>query len=114
MRAEFSIVLGRREGVVSVPRAAIQGEPSARFVYVQDFDLPTVFVKTPVVVGEMNDRFAEVVVSVAPSVLSLVLGVGGSSSRMIRRISSKAASLSASESKGVVPVSSSYSRTPSA
>jgi len=67
MRAEFSIVLGRREGVVSVPRTAIQGEPSARFVYVRDFDLPYVFVKTPVVVGEMNDRFAEVVSGLLPA-----------------------------------------------
>ena len=38
-------------------------------------------------------RLAETVVSVSPSVLSRVLGVGGSSSRMIRRISSKAALL---------------------
>ena len=52
-------------------------------------------------------RLAETVVSVSPSVLSRVLGFGGSSSRMIRRISSKAACLSVSESNGVVPVSSS-------
>ena len=45
--------------------------------------------------------------SVAPSVLSRVLGLGGSSSRMIRRISSKAAFRSVSASNGVVPVSSS-------
>ena len=45
--------------------------------------------------------------SVAPSVLSRVLGLGGSSSRMIRRISSKAALRNVSWSNGVVPVSSS-------
>ncbi len=40
MRAEFSIVLSKREGVVSVPRAALQGDARNRFVYVEDFDLP--------------------------------------------------------------------------
>ncbi len=60
MRAEFSIVLSSRENVLSVPRSALQGEPSARFVYVRDFDLETVFIKTPVVIGEMNDRFVEI------------------------------------------------------
>lgn len=60
MRAEFSIVLSKRSGVVSVPRAALQGEPSNRFVYVKDFDLPNAFVKTQVQVGEMNDRFVEI------------------------------------------------------
>jgi hypothetical protein len=42
-----------------------------------------------------------------------VLGFGGSSSRMMRRISSKPACFSRSLSKGVVPVSSSYNSTPS-
>ena len=59
MRAEFSIVLNRRTGVMSVPRAAIQGDAANRFVYVEDFELPHAFVKCPVVVGQMNDRFAD-------------------------------------------------------
>ena len=42
-----------------------------------------------------------------------VLGRGGSSSRMIRRISSCAAFLNRSLLNGVVPVSSSYRSTPS-
>jgi hypothetical protein len=46
-------------------------------------------------------------------VLRRVLGLTGSSSRMIRRISSKAAVRSRSLSNGVVPVSNSYSSTPS-
>ncbi len=60
MRAEFSIVLSKREGVMSVPRGALQGDAANRFVYVEDFDLPHAFVKSPVVVGEMNDRFVEI------------------------------------------------------
>ncbi|HEY1048096.1 MAG TPA: efflux RND transporter periplasmic adaptor subunit [Prosthecobacter sp.] len=67
MRAEFSIVLGKRNNVVSVPRAALQGEASGRFVYVKDFDLSNAFVKTPVQVGEMNDRYVEVTSGLLPA-----------------------------------------------
>lgn len=67
MRAEFNIVVSHREGVTSVPRSAILGGPSQRFVYVKDFDLPNAFVKSPVVVGEMNDRFAEIISGLLPA-----------------------------------------------
>lgn len=67
MRAEFSIVVSRRENVVSVPRSALQGDPSNRFVYVKDFDLPNAFVKTPVVVGEINDRSVEILSGLLPA-----------------------------------------------
>jgi multidrug efflux pump subunit AcrA (membrane-fusion protein) len=66
MRAEFSIVLSKRSGVVSVPRPALQGEASNRFVYVEDFDLPNAFVKTQVQVGQVNDRFAEITSGLLP------------------------------------------------
>jgi len=62
----------------------------------------------------MKDEGWKRSVVVRESFLSRVLGFGGSSSRMIRRISSNAAVRSASWSNGVVPVSNSYSRTPSA
>jgi len=67
MRSEFSIVLSKRGNVVSVPRTALQGETSSRFVYVKDFDLPNAFVKTPVQVGEMNDRFVEITSGLFPA-----------------------------------------------
>ncbi len=67
MRAEFSIVIARRANVVSVPLSALQGEPSRRFVYVKDFGLPNAFVKTAVVVGQTNDRFAEIVSGLLPA-----------------------------------------------
>ncbi|MDB6154713.1 MAG: hypothetical protein JWL90_3166 [Chthoniobacteraceae bacterium] len=60
MRAEFSIVLNKRDGVMSVPRSALQGEPSNRFVYVEDFELKYAFVKTQVEVGQMNHRSVEI------------------------------------------------------
>ncbi|MCB1211724.1 MAG: hypothetical protein KDK97_20555, partial [Verrucomicrobiales bacterium] len=67
MRAEFSIVMSKRSNVVSVPRAALQGEASNRFVYVKDFDLANAFVKTPVTVGEINDRFVEITNGLLPA-----------------------------------------------
>lgn len=67
MRAEFSIVMSKRANVVSVPRAALQGEGGSRFVYVKDFDLANAFVKTPVIVGEINDRFVEITSGLLPA-----------------------------------------------
>ena len=66
MRAEFSIVLSKREGVSSVPRSALQGDVASRFIYVKDFDLPNAFIKTPVEVGQVNDRFAEITSGILP------------------------------------------------
>lgn len=67
MRAEFSIVLNQRSNVMGIPRSALQGEPSSRFVYVKHFDLPNAFIKTPVQVGEMNDRFVEITAGLFPA-----------------------------------------------
>ncbi|MET0262078.1 MAG: efflux RND transporter periplasmic adaptor subunit [Rariglobus sp.] len=67
MRAEFSIVTAKRPDVTSVPRAALQGTPANRFVYVKDFDLPNAFIKTPVVIGESNDRSVEIVSGLLPA-----------------------------------------------
>lgn len=66
MRAEFSIVMSKRENVVSVPRASLQGEVANRFVYVEDFSLPNAFVKTEVQVGQINDRFVEITAGLLP------------------------------------------------
>lgn len=67
MRAEFSIVLATRSNVMSVPRTALQGEAEQRFVYVKDFDLPNAFIKTKVQVGEINDRFVEILGGLFPA-----------------------------------------------
>jgi len=66
MRAEFSIVLNQREGVVSVPREAVQGDAANRVVYVKHFELPNAFVRVPVRVGAMNDRRAEILAGLFP------------------------------------------------
>jgi membrane fusion protein, heavy metal efflux system len=62
MRAEFSIVLGKREAVMSIPRLALQGDATSRSVYRKHYDdaLKNTFVRIPVEVGAMNDRFVEI------------------------------------------------------
>lgn len=67
MRAEFSIVTQRSAGGFSIPRSALQGDGARRFVYVNDFDIPNAFVKTPVVVGRINDRTVEVLSGLLPA-----------------------------------------------
>jgi multidrug efflux pump subunit AcrA (membrane-fusion protein) len=66
MRSEFSIVLGKREGVMSVPRAALQGDAANRILYVKDFDIENAFVKTKVEVGRITDSRVEVISGLLP------------------------------------------------
>lgn len=66
MRAEFAVVLDSRADVLAVPRASIQGDPANRVVFVKDFDLPNAFLRVPVVIGERNDRFVEVLSGLFP------------------------------------------------
>lgn len=67
MRAEFSIVVDEQADVFSIPRAALQGDGANRYVYVKDFDLPNAFVKTPVVIGRINDRSVEILSGLFPA-----------------------------------------------
>ena len=60
MRAEFEIVVEKRSGVLAVPEEAVQGDPTARVVFVRDFDLPNAFVRAPVVLGEKGGGWVEV------------------------------------------------------
>ena len=66
MRAEFSIITSERENVLSLPREAVQGDPASRVVYIRDFDLPNAFLKSPVVLGEQNDRYVEILSGLFP------------------------------------------------
>ncbi|MEM7603487.1 MAG: efflux RND transporter periplasmic adaptor subunit [Verrucomicrobiota bacterium] len=66
MRVEFSIITGSRDGIMAVPRSAIQGDPTKRIVFVEDFELPNAFVRVPVVLGEQNDAFVEVIRGLFP------------------------------------------------
>jgi cobalt-zinc-cadmium efflux system membrane fusion protein len=66
MRAEFAIILGRRENVMSVPREAVQGDAANRVVYVKHFDLPDSFIRTPVKIGQSNDSRVEILGGLFP------------------------------------------------
>ena len=66
MRVEFSIVTSSRPNVMSVPREAIQGDPARRVLFVKDFELPYTFIRVPVVVGEKNDDYVEIVSGLFP------------------------------------------------
>ncbi|MGB0293178.1 MAG: efflux RND transporter periplasmic adaptor subunit, partial [Luteolibacter sp.] len=66
MRAEFSIVLDTKPFVLSIPRTAIQGDPANRIVFVKDFELPNAFVRAPVVLGDANDQYVEVINGLFP------------------------------------------------
>jgi cobalt-zinc-cadmium efflux system membrane fusion protein len=61
MRAEFNIVVNSRENVMAIPRAAVQGDASGRFVYIKDYELKHAYAKTPVVLGMSNHDSVEVV-----------------------------------------------------
>lgn len=66
MRAEFDIVVKEQNEVLAVPKDSIQGPPSARHVYVKDFDIPHAFIRTPVQVGQSNDRYVEILRGIFP------------------------------------------------
>ena len=60
MRAEFSLIVKQRPNVLAIPVEALQGEASARVVFVRDADVPNSFLRTPVVMGEKDDGWVEV------------------------------------------------------
>lgn len=66
MRAEFSVVLRSRSDVLAIPRKAVQGDPANRIVFVKDFELPNAFLRAPVVLGEQNERYIEVIEGLFP------------------------------------------------
>ena len=61
MRAEFALVVSARENVMSIPKEAVQGDASGRFVFIKDYELENAFVKTPVELGTSNDQSIEVI-----------------------------------------------------
>jgi multidrug efflux pump subunit AcrA (membrane-fusion protein) len=65
MRAEFRIVAAERKAA-ALPREAVQGNAAERFVFVKDYEIPNAFVRVPVVVGQRNDRFIEIVRGLMP------------------------------------------------
>lgn len=66
MRAEISLIESKRENVISIPRAALQGDRANRFVFIKDYELKHTFVRVPVTVGEINDERVEIISGLFP------------------------------------------------
>lgn len=66
MRAEFSIVLESKSATTAVPKAALQSDGLNHFVFVEDFDLPNAYVKTPVITGPRNETHVEILRGLLP------------------------------------------------
>lgn len=66
MRAELSLVASKRDGVLSIPRDALQGDRSNRFVFIKDYELANAFVRVPVTVGEVSGERVEIVNGLLP------------------------------------------------
>ena len=66
MRAELSLAASKREGVLSVPRDAVQGDRADRHVFIKDYEIENAFVKSPVVTGESSGDRVEIVSGLCP------------------------------------------------
>jgi membrane fusion protein, heavy metal efflux system len=66
MRAELTLVTARREGVVSIPRDALQGDRANRFVFIKDYELENAFVRVPVSIGESSGERVEILNGLLP------------------------------------------------
>lgn len=66
MTAECTIIMERRENVLSVPREAIQGSAANRHVYVKHMTIPNAFDRVSVQTGLTNDERVEILDGLFP------------------------------------------------
>jgi multidrug efflux pump subunit AcrA (membrane-fusion protein) len=66
MNAECSIIMEKRDGVLSVPRDAIQGTPSSRHVYVKHAKIPNAFDRVNVTTGITSGNRTEILDGLFP------------------------------------------------
>ncbi|MFM2242769.1 MAG: hypothetical protein RLZ97_1624 [Verrucomicrobiota bacterium] len=66
MNAECSIIMEKREGVLSVPTEAIQGGAANRHVYVKHVTIPNAFDRVSVQTGLANNERVEIVEGLLP------------------------------------------------
>lgn len=74
MRATLTIVTAEADSVITVPLSAVLGEAGNLFVFVQDDDDRHTFMRTPVVVGQRDDRYVEIIEGVLPGANVVTLG----------------------------------------
>jgi multidrug efflux pump subunit AcrA (membrane-fusion protein) len=66
MRAEVSLIVSKRENILSIPREALQGDRSNRYVFIKDYELENAYVRIPVTVGEISGERAEITAGLLP------------------------------------------------
>lgn len=66
MNAECTIIMEKREGVLSVPREAIQGGPANRHVYVKHMTIPNAFDRVNVQTGLSGNERVEILEGLLP------------------------------------------------
>jgi multidrug efflux pump subunit AcrA (membrane-fusion protein) len=66
MNAECSIIMEKRENVLSVPREAIHGGPANRHVYVKHMTIPNAFDRVNVLTGITSNERVEIVEGLFP------------------------------------------------
>lgn len=66
MRAQLTFVIEETDAAVIVPRSAVLGEAGDLFVYRQIMTAPFAYERTPVAVGNRDDRFIEIIEGVLP------------------------------------------------
>ena len=66
MNAECSIIMEKREAVLSVPREAIQGGPANRHVYVKHMSVPNAFDRVSVQTGLSSNERVEIIEGLFP------------------------------------------------
>ncbi len=66
MNAECTITMEKRDGVLSVPREAIQGGPSNRHVYVKHMTIPNAFDRVSVQTGLSSNERVEILEGLLP------------------------------------------------
>lgn len=74
MRATLAIVTAEADSVITVPHSAVLGEAGNLFVFVQDDKDPHTYMRTPVVVGQRDDRYVEIVEGVLPGANVVTVG----------------------------------------
>ena len=60
--------------MITVPLSAVLGEAGNLFVFVQDDKDPHTFMRTPVVLGQRDDRYVEVIEGVLPGANVVTVG----------------------------------------
>jgi len=98
MRATLTIVTAEAESVIAVPLSAVLGEGGDYFVFVQDDKEAHTFLRTPVVLGQRDDRFVEIVEGVLPG--SNVVTVGNYQLQYVPPAPKKAAPAATGSAKG--------------